>query len=275
MDEDTGFYLRNKDLLLEIHRSKSSYGQYDRDEYMDYDLIIHPDSFDLPESEDHNIDTLLSKCLLPENIELAKINKAAKLNSQNKGVPKYKKLTQDDINQDDLVFRVLTYHYIPRDEKRKNKPKTLGDIHIKINFIPFIHVIIKDGKTIEVGRSHYKNGEFAPLKGSITNNLARMFMLLVDKYSQRPNWRGYTYINEMKGQALLHLVSMGLKFNEHKSDNPFTYYTQAVSNCFTRVLNEEKMHQDIRDDLLEEHGHNPSLTRQMINDEAMRRHDVQ
>lgn len=73
---------------------------------------------------------------------------------------------------------------------------------------------------------------------------------------------GNTYIDEMKGQAILQLSQIGLQFDESKSENPFAYYTAAVTNSFTRILNIEKKSQNIRDDLLEEAGLTPSLTRQ-------------
>ena len=50
-----------------------------------------------------------------------------------------------------------------------------------------------------------------------------------------------------------------------KSSNPFSYYTQAVTNSFTGILNNEKKHQHIRDDLLEKNGLSPSYTRQLDN----------
>jgi diacylglycerol kinase family enzyme len=66
----------------------------------------------------------------------------------------------------------------------------------------------------------------------------------------------------MRGQALLQLSQIGLQFDESKSDNPFAYYTAAITNSFTRVLNIEKKNQSIRDDILEMNGLNPSWTRQ-------------
>jgi hypothetical protein len=66
----------------------------------------------------------------------------------------------------------------------------------------------------------------------------------------------------MKGQAILQLSQIGLQFDESKSENPFAYYTAAVTNSFTRILNMEKKNQNIRDDLLEEAGLTPSMTRQ-------------
>jgi hypothetical protein len=73
---------------------------------------------------------------------------------------------------------------------------------------------------------------------------------------------GNTYIDEMKGQAILQLSQVGLQFDESKSENPFAYFTSVVNNSFTRILNLEKKNQNIRDDLLEDSGYTPSSTRQ-------------
>ena len=87
-------------------------------------------------------------------------------------------------------------------------------------------------------------------------------MKLVERYATRSNWRGYTYNDEMKSQALLQLSQIGLQFDEAKSANPFAYYTAAITNSFTRVLNIEKRNQNIRDDILEMNNFAPSYTRQ-------------
>ena len=97
-----------------------------------------------------------------------------------------------------------------------------------------------------------------------------MYLKLVDRYSQRSNWRGYTYVDEMRGQALLQLAMIGLQFNEAKSDNPFAYYTAAITNSFTRVLNIEKKNQNIRDDILIDSGHLPSYGRQIAHENEIK-----
>jgi hypothetical protein len=117
-----------------------------------------------------------------------------------------------------------------------------------------------------VGKSHWKGdldqGLFSKDHGQMTNNLARMFIKLCERYATRGNVRGYTYNDEMKGQAILQLTQIGLQFDESKSDNPFAYYTAAVTNSFVRIINLEKRNQNIRDDILEMNGMNPSWTRQ-------------
>jgi hypothetical protein len=89
-----------------------------------------------------------------------------------------------------------------------------------------------------------------------------MFIKLCERYATRGNVRGYTYNDEMRGQAILQLTQIGLQFDESKSNNPFAYYTAAVTNSFVRIINIEKRNQNIRDDILEMNGMNPSWTRQ-------------
>lgn len=263
-------YLNNKDMLKEIHRSKNSFCEYIDPKYSDYDVIVEN----------------LSEIFLPETQERAKAARASRLASiayeaalaEN---PNYSKIDKprlsefkikpDTISADDLVFRVLTFDHIPLAPGRKKNPKSTADSYVKLNFYPFKHYIIECGKEKEVGRSHSKQGKFNIERGSITNKLAKMFILMVNKYAQRGNWRGYTYLDEMKGQALLQLAQMGLQFDEYKSDNPFSYYTASVSNSFTRVLNLEKKNQDLRDDLLIDSGASPSFSRQLAVENEIRR----
>jgi hypothetical protein len=52
--------------------------------------------------------------------------------------------------------------------------------------------------------------------GNMTKKLAHMFMKLCERYATRSNWRGYTYNDEMRSQALLQLSQIGLQFDESK-----------------------------------------------------------
>lgn len=255
-------YLNNKDMLKEIHRSKNTFSEYTEDKYGDYDVIIET----------------VDEITLPETVEKAKATRAARLaaiayeaallaagvvsKADKPRLAEYK-IKPDTISIDDLVFRVLGFDHIPLAPGRKKNPKSVADNYVKLNFYPFKHYILKNNVAVEVGRSHSKKGKFSLEHGSITNKLAKMFILMVNKYGQRGNWRGYTYLDEMKGQALLQLAQMGLQFDEYKSDNPFSYYTASVSNSFTRVFNLEKKSQDLRDDLLIDSGASPSFSRQL------------
>ena len=69
-------------------------------------------------------------------------------------------------------------------------------------------------------------------------------------------------MTKCEDKQYLQLAQIGLQFDESKSDNPFAYYTAAVTNQFCRVINIEKRAQNIRDDILEMNDMNPSYTRQ-------------
>jgi len=279
-------YLNNKDILKEIHASKTSYCCYARQEYHQYDLII-----DMPQSA---LEKSLDQLSRPKNIKAAREARAARILNQTGQEVKLK-----DIPVTDLVFRVMTWDHIPVSPKQPRKvvkKKTALDIlefedseenlfadldledytkddvddmvHVKVNFPPFQHYKLdQNNSAICVGKSHWKGGvktgQFSKDHGKLTDKLARMFIMLCEKYAMKFNWRGYTYNDEMRNSAILQLTYVGLRFNEAKSANPFAYYTAAITNSFCRVLNTEKRNQNIRDDILEMNGLNPSFTRQM------------
>ena len=259
-------YLTNKELLKEIHLSKNRYSSYSKPEYSDYDLIL----LDLKKINIRTIaEAKRNRALRLSHILLAetqKIDPKARLASVEIDYKKISKL--------DVVFRIMTHDHIPLEPGRKKSPKNRGDHHTKVNFPPYQHWKFNDNEElICVGKSHWKGdvetGQFS-LDGQMTPKLARSFMMLVERYSMRFNWRGYTYVDEMRSQALLQLSQIGLQFDESKSQNPFAYYTAAIDNSFTRILNIEKKNQMIRDDLLIEIGSNPSYTRQFEHEAMMR-----
>ena len=253
-------YLNNRDLLAEIHRSKCSFSSFTKQEYHQYDII-------LPNLDKINIRTIAE----------AKRNQAKRLgiqafNQARADGDKKIKLAEcivdyKTIQKTDVIIRIMTFDHVPLAPGRKKTTKTVADTHEKVNFPPFQHWKFNDqDELVCVGKSHWqggvKTGKFSKDHGRITENLGRMFIKLSERYAQRSNWRGYTYIDEMRGQAILQLSQIGLQFDESKSENPFAYYTAAVTNSFTRILNIEKKNQNIRDDMLEENGLAPSMTRQ-------------
>ena len=267
-------YLNNRDILKEIHLSKNSYCSF-RDPV-----------------QDHQFDIILPSVskINQKTIAEARRNRADRLKREGTIVDPKK------IPNTDVVFRITCWEHIPMAAKKitkaeaKAKKSRLEDIlelddvtedpladlveepilnptHMRVNFPPFEHYRIdEEKKPYIVGRSHWRGdlatGEFSKDHGKMTRTLANMFMKLCERYATRSNWRGYTYNEEMRGQALLQLSQIGLQFDESKSQNPFAYYTAAITNSFTRILNIEKKNQNIRDDILEMNGLNPSWTRQ-------------
>lgn len=280
-------YLNNRDILKEIHESKTTYCYFTKQEYNRYDFIV-----DMPVE---SLEKSFEYALKPESIQEAKENRAARLSNESG-----KKINSSDIQLSDLVFRVMTWEHVPLSQKvprKTSKKKTAKDIldfdeldsddffeeledntakneiddmvHVKVNFPPFQHFKIDQNNTFYcVGKSHWtgglKNGNFSKDHGKITNKLAHMYMMMCEKYAMKYNWRGYTYNDEMKASAILQLTYVGLRFNEAKSSNPFAYYTAAITNSFCRVLNTEKRNQNIRDDILEMNNLAPSWSRQGV-----------
>jgi len=257
-------YLNNKDLLAEIHKSKNSYCSYVSEGDDQYDVIVT----DIKKINSTAITTARkarAKRMTQQAWEAAKETGNKRLKMSDFEVSPRK------IEKTDLVFRVMTFDHIPLDSERKRNPKSRADHHTKINFPPFQHFRLDNkGQPKCVGKSHWQggmaNGKFNQEHGKMTNKLALMYMKLCERYGTRANWRGYTYNDEMQAQALMQLSQIGLQFDESKSDNPFAYYTAAITNSFTRILNIEKKNQNIRDDIMEMEGMMPSYTRQNKND---------
>ena len=252
-------YLNNKDILKEIHKSKNQFCSYKEETHHQYDII-------LTDIDKINIRTIAeakrNKAKRLGQLEFESRKAAGEKVKQAECEVDYRKITKEE-----LIFRIMTFDHIPEEPGRKKNPKTVADTKTKLNFPPFQHYKFNDDGELEVvGKSHWiggmENGYFSKDHGQATNKLALMWMKLCDRYATRGNVRGYTYNDEMRGQAILQLAQIGLQFDESKSNNPFAYYTAAVTNSFVRVINIEKKAQNIRDDILEMNNMNPSYTRQ-------------
>ena len=124
-------YLNNKDILAEIHKSKTTFCSFVESEYHQYDIIL--DSVDRI-----NIRTIAE----------AKRNKAKRLQQKDFETRKlagekvklaecevdYRKITKEE-----LIFRIMTFDHIPEEKGRKKNPKTIADTKTKLNFPPFQH----------------------------------------------------------------------------------------------------------------------------------------
>jgi len=274
-------YLNNKDILKEIHKSKLTYCSFIDDTVKSYDMIVS------------GVSGITKKAVTEARKlraeRLAKEQQEAELLLGNKRKLDEFLVPYSKIPVTDVVFRVMTWDHIPIDDVKQKKADAKAQEewdednfeteydepvvvkgatkYVKVNFPPFKHYrVTEENEPVVVGISHWKGGveagKFSKDHGQMTPKLAHMFIKLCERYATRSNWRGYTYNDEMRSQALLQLSQIGLQFDESKSQNPFAYYTAAITNSFTRVLNIEKRNQNIRDDILEMNNYNPSYTRQ-------------
>jgi len=261
-------YLNNRDILKEIHRSKCTYSSFLSKYDSDCDYIVS----DLSEITAQTISQA-------KHNRADRISKAAYYDHIKAHGKKDVKMSDFDIDpltytDTDVVFRLMTFDHVPEEPGRKKTVKSEADKHTRLNFPPFQHYRLdEEGNLNLVGKSHWKGdvhtGKFSKDHGRMTDELGKMFLKLCDRYGTRANWRGYTYNDEMRGQAIVQLAHIGLQFDESKSQNPFAYYTAAITNSFTRVLNIEKKNQNIRDDILEMNDYNPSYTRQAAHEHAV------
>jgi hypothetical protein len=273
-------YLNNKDILKEIHKSKNTYCSFTDPDYANYDIILT----DVKQINKKNI--LQTRKNRAERLTKLAHEAAVAADGVKRKLDEFE-IKYTKILETDVVFRVMCWDHVPVDNSKNQKkleavtvddeeilsteyddvPVAVPAKYTKCNFPPFQHYKINDdGEIYCVGKSHWQGdlqtGKFCRDHGTMTNKLAHMFMKLCERYATRSNWRGYTYNDEMRSQALLQLSQIGLQFDESKSQNPFAYYTAAITNSFTRVLNIEKRNQNLRDDILEMNGLTPSYTRQ-------------
>ncbi len=110
----------------------------------------------------------------------------------------------------------------------------------------------------------------------MTPDLILMLTSLVERYSSTPNWKNYTYLDEMRAEALVNLCEKWDMFDEtHADPNPFSYYTTIITNSFRGQLTKEKRPQKIKDEILKDMGLAPSYSSQIEDEIAWRRENAE
>lgn len=168
------------------------------------------------------------------------------------------------VTEADRTIRLDTHEHIPRAAAADQGKGKLGHLAGSIRFEPFILYRSKHGpdgsiEFVETARSHFKNGEFNPDGGTISRILGAYLIQMVESFARKANFRNYSYIDEMKSEALLTLSQNVLKFNEAKSSNAHAYISQCIHTTFIRELKRQKRHGVIRDELLIDAGMLPSF----------------
>lgn len=237
-------FLKNADLMAAIHESKSTYCAYrDGDLHTAYDAIV------LDRSE-------ITPAFIATTVEAKAVR------------------TKLAVSASELVFRVMTCEHIPLGdpEIKRLKRNADGEPIEPVNFPPFIHVMLIDGEFVVVARSHWRggveNGHFSIDHGRVSARLGKMILLLTSRFAQRANFRSYSWIEEMKALATLHLCTSILRFDESKGCNPFAFVSMCMRNSFLKVLNEERKIRNLRDDITIAAGALPSFARQIEDAEA-------
>lgn len=70
--------------------------------------------------------------------------------------------------------------------------------------------------------------------------LAECLLKMADRLATSPNFRNYTYIEEMKGQAIEAALKYVHNFDATKYNNGFAYVTQIMFSAMVQVIKKEK-----------------------------------
>lgn len=126
----------------------------------------------------------------------------------------------------------------------------------------------------------------------VSDRLARMLVLMVARIALKPSFRSYSFIQDMKAEAVWQLIKCNESSTRAKSDtrpnilkfdfryserkglkpNPFSYSTTIILNVFRRCIKLESSHAALRDEIMVGAGMTPSTKRQLA-DEANRSSD--
>lgn len=109
------------------------------------------------------------------------------------------------------------------------------------------------------GVSHYAPAQdlLAEIRRSqklrqVTPKLARMLLAIAEGYSRKPNWRGYSYREDMVASAMPFLCTAVFKFKVKKNTSAFSYLTRTAHNAFLQTLKKESKHARLNQ-LIREH----------------------
>lgn len=132
-----------------------------------------------------------------------------------------------------------TVHYV----KNKDLTQALKDYRAQ----PEFQIWLKTKKEAKKKKEPFD--EPAP---PVTDYIALCFDQIARKYARRPNWSGYTYVEDMISEGTLLCIRYAHNFDPEKSNNAFSYFTQICHNGFLQVINRENKFAKFRFSLAKE-----------------------
>jgi len=97
----------------------------------------------------------------------------------------------------------------------------------------------------------------ADYKTYCTPRLGEIVVLTVDRVATQTKFRHYTYLDDMKAEAIYQTIKGITKFNLDKMNDlgqkssSFSYLTQIITNAFRQILKKEKKNREIKDQAIE------------------------
>ena len=101
------------------------------------------------------------------------------------------------------------------------------------------------------------------------NELIFSIYKMINRELGKPNYRNYTFHDEMRGLAIIDCLRAIDLFDPTKSDNVFSYFWGTIQNAFKRVIIAEKRQIEIRNKLiiekLDEIANDPDIEDDVVN----------
>lgn len=81
------------------------------------------------------------------------------------------------------------------------------------------------------------------------NKLGEIFLIIATNLSNKSNFVGYTWKDEMVAEAVYTCVKYFKNFDQEKSNNPFAYITRICYNSFVNSIKKNNRHGKIKQEL--------------------------
>ena len=102
---------------------------------------------------------------------------------------------------------------------------------------------------------YVRNGELLPHifeyreTGIVSEELGRLILKIASNYANKGSFYGYTWKEDMVGEAVLTVCKYLHNFDpfKQKRPNPFAYITSIVHNAFLGYIKKQKKHSVIKD----------------------------
>ena len=102
---------------------------------------------------------------------------------------------------------------------------------------------------------YVKNSELMPHiyeyreTGKVSEELGSMILKIASNYANKGNFYGYTWKEDMVGEAVLTCIKYMHNFDpmKQKRPNPFAYFTTVIRNAFLNYIRKQKKHSEIKD----------------------------
>lgn len=98
----------------------------------------------------------------------------------------------------------------------------------------------KDGNSYEKALAAAKQAGAFVSEPKVPDTIGLSILRICMNYSQKSNWSGYTWREEMVDDAVMDCVRGIRKFNSLSYTNPFAYFTQVAHWAFTGRIQKEK-----------------------------------